>query len=85
MADHENEGKENGVVLLSPEERGSLKPAELVIKMWKGHDRAQKTEEWDTGSRKMLSTRLRAMHHFELKINEKIAYRERGERRPWKE
>lgn len=44
--------------------------------MWKGHDRAQKMEEWATGSRKMLSTRLRATHPFELKINEKIAYRE---------
>lgn len=33
--------------MLSPEEQGSLKPAELVIKMWKGHDRAQKVEEWD--------------------------------------
>lgn len=78
VADHENEGKENGVVSLSPEEQGSLKPAELVIKMWKGHDRAQKMEEWDTGSRKMLSTRLWATRRFELKINEKIAYREGG-------
>lgn len=71
-------GKEKGVVFLSPGEQRSLKPAELVIKMWEGHDQAQKMEEWDTGSRKMLSTRLRATRHFELKINEKIAYRERN-------
>lgn len=63
--------------MLSPEEQGSLKPAELVIKMWKGHDRAQKVEEWDTGSRKMLRTRLRATCRFELKINEKLRI-ERG-------
>lgn len=61
------------MVLLSPEKQGSLKPAELVIKMWKGCDRAQKMEEWDTSSRKMLSTRLWATCHFELKINKKIA------------
>lgn len=29
VADYENEGKEKGVVLLSSEEQGSLKPAEL--------------------------------------------------------
>lgn len=53
-----------------------MKPAELIIKMWKGHDIAQKMQECDTGSIKMLSTRLWAKCRFELKINEKIAYGE---------
>jgi len=69
-------GKKKEQFFLSSEEQQSLKPAELIIKMWKGYDKAQKMQECDAGSIKMLSTRRRAKHCFELKINEKIAYRE---------
>lgn len=44
-------------------------------------------EEWDTSSRNMLSTGLRATCRSELKINEKIAYREgnTGGKELWEE
>lgn len=71
--------------MLSPEKQGSLKPAELVIKMWKGHDRAQKMEEWDTGSRKNAEHQALATCRFELKISKKIAWGNAGEGRLWRE